>query len=209
MFDFAAAPATAILLAVNVVVSLYVLYVNPNAVSRLALVPYDVINNRAFERLFTAGFVHGGIGHLLFNMLTLYFFGPLLEGVLGPGRFLLLYFGSEMAANALSVVMHRRNPNYAAVGASGAISGVVFAFCLFAPFAKLYIFFAIPMPAIVFAVLYVVGSIYAMKQGREAGWAGGIAHEAHLGGALGGLVLTILLEPASLSIFLQQMGLGS
>lgn len=208
MFDFAAAPATTVLLIVNVVVSLYVLYANPQALERLALVPYDVVHNRAYERLFTAGFVHGGGAHLAFNMLTLYFFGPSLEGLLGPGRFLLLYFGSELAANAFSVYLHRSNPRYAAVGASGAISGVVFAFCLFAPFAKLYIFFAIPMPAIVFAVLYVVGSIYAMKQAREGGAVGGIAHEAHLGGAIGGLILTILLEPMALSVFLRQIGVG-
>ncbi len=208
MLSFATAPVTLILLGINIAVSLYVLYVNPAAMGRLALVPYAVSKERAWERLFTAGFVHGGIGHLLFNMIALFSFGPSLEGVLGPGKFLLLYFGSEMAANALSVLMHRNNPNYAAVGASGAISGVVFAFCLFAPWARLFVFF-VPMPAIVFAVLYVVGSIYAMKQGREAGWAGGIAHEAHLGGAVGGVLLTLLLEPASLAIFLQQMGLGS
>ncbi len=209
MLDLFATPATFLLLAVNVAVSLYVLLVNPRAMEKLALVPYDVVHNGGYERLFTAGFVHGGMTHLAFNMITLFFFGPPLESLLGPGRFLVLYFGSELAANALSVFMHRRNPNYAAVGASGAISGVVFAFCLFAPLAKLYIFFAIPMPAILFAVLYVAGSIYAMRQGREAGQAGGgIAHEAHLGGAIGGLLLTILLEPAAIPTFLHQIGVG-
>ncbi len=208
MLNLTGAPATLLLLAVNVAVSLYVLMVNPRALERLALVPFDVVRNRAWERLFTAGFVHGSITHLLFNMITLYFFGPPLESVMGPGRFLLLYFGSELAANALSVLMHRRNPNYAAVGASGAISGVVFSFCLFAPTAMLGVLFVIPMPAWLFAIVYVFGSIYAMKQGREAGALGGIAHEAHLGGALGGLVLTLLLQPGIVPHFLVQIGLG-
>ena len=90
-------------------------------------------------------------------------------------------------------------------GSSGWVSGIVFAFCLFAPFEKLYLFFAIPVPAIVFAVGFVAVSIYAMKQTR--GRMGGIAHEAHLGGALGGVVLTILLEPRALQVFLSHFGL--
>src|SRR5690606_22389665 len=104
--------------------------------------------------------------------------------------------------HGLTLALHRNNPQYAAVGASGAISGIVFAFCLFRPFERIYIFFALPMPAIVFAVLYVVVSIYAMRHGREQGMTGGIAHEAHLGGALGGLVLTIALEPRVIDLFL-------
>jgi membrane associated rhomboid family serine protease len=84
------------------------------------------------------------------------------------------------------------------------VSGVVFAFVLYAPFAMLGIMFIIPMPAILFAVLYVVGSIYALRQGRD-GVAGGIAHEAHLGGAVGGVLLTILLDPRSVTVFLRQI----
>ena len=98
---------------------------------------------------------------------------------------------------------HRDNAKYSAVGASGAVSSVLFSFILFQPFSMLYIFAAIPMPAIVFAVLYVALSIYSAKQGG-----GPIAHEAHLGGALGGVVLTLILYPAALGIFLGQLGIG-
>ncbi|MEL6706572.1 MAG: rhomboid family intramembrane serine protease, partial [Bacteroidota bacterium] len=112
----------------------------------------------------------------------------------------LLYIGSDVAANALTMARHRKNPTYSAVGASGAISGVVFSYCLFDPFGLLYIFLAIPMPAILFAVLYVVFSVQASRQGG-----GRIAHEAHLGGAIGGLALTILLYPAALSFFVAQV----
>ncbi|MEX0748047.1 MAG: rhomboid family intramembrane serine protease, partial [Rhodothermales bacterium] len=122
--------------------------------------------------------------------------------------FLILYFGSELAAHGLSLFLHRDRADYAAVGASGAVSGVLFGFCLFEPFEKIYIFFIpIGIPAILFAVLYVLVSMYAMRHAQEGGMTGGIAHEAHLGGAVGGLLLTILLEPRSLELFLNQIGI--
>ena len=158
---------------------------------------------REWSRWLTAGFVHVGFAHLAFNMITLYYFGPYIEVALGPLRFLAVYLGSELAANALTYAKHKDNPAYSAVGASGAISGVLFSFCLFEPFAMLGIMFIIPMPAILFAVLYVVLSIYASK--REIGR---VAHEAHLGGALGGLALTLILAPWSLGVFLGQIGMG-
>lgn len=206
MLDFSTTPVTLLLLIVNVMVSSYALFFDPTLIDRLAFKPREILRDREFQRMITGGFVHVGIGHLAFNMITLYFFGPLLETILGPGRFLLLYFGAELAAHALTLIIHRDSADYAAVGASGAISGVVFAFCLFFPFEMLYLFFAVPIPAIVFAVLYVVGSVYAMRQ-KEEGMTGGIAHEAHLGGAIGGLVLTMILEPRAISIFLEQVGI--
>lgn len=207
MIDLSSTPVTLLLLIINVLVSGYALFFDPSLIDRLAFKPREILKDRQYQRMITGGFVHVGIGHLAFNMITLFFFGPLLEQILGPVGFLLLYFGAELAAHALTLVIHRDSPNYAAVGASGAISGVVFAFCLFFPFELLYIFFAIPMPAIVFAVLYVAGSIYAMRQ-KDEGMTGGIAHEAHLGGAIGGLLVTILLEPRSIGIFLEQVGLA-
>jgi membrane associated rhomboid family serine protease len=144
-----------------------------------------------------------GLAHLAFNMLTLYFFGPFIEGRLGSWRFLVLYFGAELAANALTYWRHRDSPNYSAAGASGAISGIVFAFVLFRPWEPIYLFFIpVGIPAVVFSVLYVALSVYAAKQGG-----GQVAHEAHLGGALGGVALTLALYPAVLGIFLRQLGL--
>lgn len=197
-------PITLALLIINVALSGYALMADPSLIRDLSFRPRRIVDHGEYYRLISAGFIHGGIGHLAFNMITLYFFGPQLEGVLGPGKFLLLYFGSEMAAHGLTFAMHRNDPNYASIGASGAISGVLFAFCLFAPFAMLYVFLAIPMPAIVFAVLYVVVSLYAIGQ-RETGAMGGIAHEAHLGGAIGGILLTIVLEPRSIQAFLRSI----
>lgn len=204
---FAETPVTILLLLVNVLVSGYALFFDHSLVDRLAFKPRRILENREYQRLITAGFVHAGVAHLAFNMLTLFFFGPELELLLGPGKFLLLYFGAELAAHGLTLLLHKDNAGYAAVGASGAVSGVVFGYCLFYPFAKLYIFFLpIPIPAIVFAVAYVALSVFAMRKEQEGGMGGGIAHEAHIGGALGGLLLTVLLEPMAIQIFLGQIG---
>ena len=195
-------PITLFLMAINVLVGVHSLFVDPTTVGRLAFKP-ALVRQGEWWRFFTAGFAHVGLAHLLFNMFTLYFFGPVIEALLGPLRYVLVYLGSDLAANALTYWRHKDDPGYSAVGASGAVSGVLFSFCLFFPFEKIYIFFALPMWAIVFAVVYIVGSVYAAGQGG-----GRVAHEAHIGGALGGLALTIALYPAALQIFLAQMGLG-
>ena len=206
MLDLTQAPITLVLLIVNVVVSLYVLHRRPQLIDRLAFRTDRILRRGEVHRLVTAGFVHVNGAHLLVNMLTLYFFGPLLEYVLGPVGYLFLYFGSDLAAHGLSLAFHYRNARYSAGGASGAISGLLFAFCLYAPFEMLYLFFAIPIPAIVFAIGFVAISMYAMRN-RDPYRTGGLAHEAHLGGALGGVIVTLLLDPNALPRFLYQLGL--
>ncbi len=196
-------PITLALLILNVGISGYAMMGDLSLINELSFRPVRIREKGEYYRFLTAGFVHGGGAHLAFNMITLFFFGPLLERILGAGAFLILYFGAEIIAHALTYVMHRTDPQYAAVGASGAISGVVFAFCVFFPLRNLYLFFALPIPAIVFAFGYVFGSIYAMRSERRQGIVGGIAHEAHVGGALAGVGLTILLEPRSVEIFLK------
>jgi len=194
------------LLLANVLVSGYALFQDQSLIDRLSFKPRRILDQREYYRLITGGFVHAGLGHLLFNMITLYFFGPYLEITLGSGRFFLVYFGSELSAHGLTLWLQRNNPNYSAVGASGAISGIVFAFCLFNPFSQIGLFFAIWIPAWAFALGFVAVSIIAMQK-QKAGTVGGLAHEAHLGGALGGLLITIALAPYSLQIFLGQIGL--
>ncbi len=193
-------PVTLALLILNVGVSLYALLVDQRIIDQYSLKPYRVLREREYVRLMSNGFLHGNLAHLAFNMIALFFFGPWIETILGPLKFLIVYLGSLLAADALTMITKRNDASYASVGASGAISGVLFAFCLFAPLEKVYLFFALGIPSILFALLYVGLSIYAMKQGG-----GRIAHEAHLGGALGGLVLTMLLEPASITIFLETL----
>ncbi|WP_048305812.1 rhomboid family intramembrane serine protease [Halomonas sp. PR-M31] len=206
MLDLTQTPITLALLVINIVVSLYVLKSRPQLIARLAFRPERILRHGEIYRLVTAGFVHVNGAHLLVNMLTLYFFGPWLEIVLGPVGYLILYFGSELSAHGLSLIIQRGNPRYSAVGASGAITGVLFAFCLYEPFRMLYLFFAIPIPAILFAIGFVALSLYAM-QNRGPNQVGGLAHEAHLGGAIGGVVITLLIDPRALHLFLQQIGI--
>lgn len=197
-------PITLALLLLNLGISGYAMLADPSLINELSFRPRLIRDRGQYYRFLTAGFVHAGGAHLAFNMITLFFFGPQLERVLGPSSFLVLYFGSELTAHGLTYLVHRSDPHYAAVGASGAISGVLFAFCLYAPLAMLGVMFIIPMPAILFAVLYVIVSVYAI--GKQQGRGGGIAHEAHLGGAIGGVLLTILLDyPRPINTFLREM----
>ncbi len=197
------APITLALLLLNVAISSYALFVDASLIRATSFQPVRVRERGEYHRFITAGFVHAGTGHLAFNMITLFFFGPLLERILGATMFLVLYFGAELAAHALTYALNHDDPHYSAVGASGAISGVIFAFCVFFPLENLYLFFALPIPAIVFAFGYVFGSVYAMQHGRQRGLPGNIAHEAHVGGAVAGVIITILLEPRAIQSFLQ------
>jgi len=202
---FLETPWTTLLILINLLVSGYALLVDPSLIDRWAFRPLHILRGREYYRMITAGFVHVGWAHLAFNMITLFFFGRPMEVLMGPVRFLFIYFGAELAGHGLSLWLHRNRPTYAAVGASGAISGLLFGYCLFFPFDRIYLFFfPVGIPAVLFAIGYVVLSVYAVRRGIEEG---GIAHEAHLGGALGGLLLTLLLEPRALPIFLRQLGL--
>ncbi len=195
------APVTFFFLVLNVLVGGYTLFVRPDLIDRWSFRPYAVEHDREWGRWLTAGVVHVGLAHLAFNMITLYSLGPVVEFSLGPLRFLAVYVVSELCANALTFLRHRRDPSYSAVGASGAISGVVFAFVLLYPLEKLYVFLIpVGIPAALFALVYVALSVYA------AGQQGGrIAHEAHLGGAIGGVVATLLLAPGVGMLFLMQL----
>ena len=194
-------PVTLFMLTVNVLIGLVTLTSRPELIDAWAFKPYQVVREREWSRWLTAGFVHVGFGHLLFNMVTLFFFGPVVEQTMGSASFLAVYLGSEITANALTYWRHRENPAYSAVGASGAISGVLFSFCLFYPFEKIYLMLIpIGIWAVVFAPLYIVISVYMAGSGR-----GRVAHEAHIGGALGGLALTVLLYPEAVQIFLDQI----
>ncbi len=207
---FFTAPITFNLLVLNILISALTFLSQPQLIEKWGMKPYDVRRHKEWYRFITSGFLHGSWMHLLFNMITLWSFGPYMEQVLGSIGFLAVYMGSELAANALTYYKYKNNVMYNAVGASGAISGILLGFVLFEPFRMLVVLF-FPMPAIVFAILYIAASIYAAKSDTHSNW-GNIAHEAHLGGAIGGLLLTIILKPVSLLIFLSKIahfiGLG-
>lgn len=150
----------------------------------------DILGGKEFYRLVSSAFLHGSFGHLFVNMLTLYFFGPGAIYLYGLGNFFLIYSASLIFGNLLALYIHRRHDDYSAVGASGAISGVMMAVVVIVPNLELRLFFMIPMPGWVFGALYIVGSIYGIKTQM-----GNIGHEAHLGGAIGGMALGLAFMP--------------
>ena len=142
-------------------------------------------------RLVSSGFLHADTQHLLFNMLTLYFFANVVITLLSPIQFLLVYFGSLLVGSLLSLYFHKNEYHYSAVGASGAVTGILYSAILLQPGMNLYIFFIpIPIPAYIFGIGYLLYSIYGMKNRI-----GNIGHDAHFGGAIGGYVITLLLSP--------------
>lgn len=193
--------AAAVIFAVTIGVSLIALFQAPGLIDRLALRPYQVARGRKTETIVTSGFVHGDMGHLLFNMITFYFFAFPLERFLGTGRFVVLYAAGLVLSSACSLVKHRNNAQYATIGASGAISAVLFAYIVYFPTTKLIIFpLPIPIPAFLFAVGYVAYSIWA---GRQRG--GRVNHDAHLCGAVTGLLFVGLIDPGAFADLLGRL----
>ncbi len=140
-------------------------------------------------RMLSSGFLHIDNMHLFFNMFTLYFFADEVIDYLGQVSFLIIYFGSLVMGNLLTLYFHKEEYHYSAVGASGAVTGVLYSAILLHPEMKLYLFFVpIPIPGYVFGIAYLLYSIYGMKNR-----VGNIGHDAHFGGAIGGYVLTLLL----------------
>lgn len=141
-------------------------------------------------RLLSAGFLHVDWLHLGFNMYALYLFGGIVASILGSPIFLIIYFGSLLTGNLYTLHYHKNEPFYSSVGASGAVSGIVYASILLFPDMQLLLFFAIPIPGYIFGVGYLMYSIYGMKKQL-----GNIGHAAHLGGTIGGFVLTLVFNP--------------
>jgi len=141
-------------------------------------------------RFLSSAFLHVNSTHLFVNMLTLYFFANSVIAFIGVAGFLGVYFGSLVLGNILSYYFHKDDPQYTAVGASGAVVGVLYASILLRPDMVLGLFFIIPLPAYVFGIGYLLYSIWAMKRGQD-----NIGHDAHFGGAMGGFFITIILSP--------------
>jgi membrane associated rhomboid family serine protease len=141
-------------------------------------------------RILSSGFLHVDTTHLFVNILTLYFFASSVTSFLGTTGFLLVYFGSLIIGNLLSLYFHKNDFTYTAVGASGAVVGVLYAAILLQPDMMLGLFFIIPVPAYIFGIGYLFYSIWAMKARRD-----NIGHDAHFGGAMGGYFITLLLSP--------------
>ena len=144
-----------------------------------------------YYRLLSSGFLHVNTTHILFNMFTFYFFVNIVEGILGTNSFLLLFVGSLLAGNLFGYYFHYKDNYYSAVGASGAVTGVLFSALLLYPEIELMLFLIpIPIPGYLFGIVYLLYTLYGMKTQND-----NIGHTAHFGGAIGGIVITLFLMP--------------
>ncbi len=167
----------------------------------MILEPYRMVRERRYHQLVTSGLIHGDMIHLMVNMMTLYFFGPTLEYITSGDDgshvpFFAIYVVSLVVGSLYPFMKYRNRPDYLALGASGAITGLVFAFCIIAPTATLHVFYAIPMPAWLFGILFTAYSLFAMRRVND-----NIGHEAHLAGGIAGIVTTILVAPQTVTLF--------
>jgi membrane associated rhomboid family serine protease len=195
-------PITLIIIAITSIVSFMALK-NSRLLNDLLLWPPAIARQREYHRLVTYGLVHADFGHLLFNMVTLFFFGRVMEGFfsarLGAFGFALFYIGGLVASILPTYLKNRNNPQYRSLGASGAVSAVLFAFILLAPW-QMIIVLVVPLPAIVYAVAYTAYSIYMDRRGG-----GYVNHSAHLWGAAYGVLVTVLVDPRVLPYFLNTL----
>ena len=184
----------------------------PDLMSKLQFNPYRVYHKKEYYRLFTHAFLHADWMHLIINMFVLFSFGTTVEhyfkqlaiaGILNNPNlsFLTLYIGGVLIATTTTLFKHKNNTWYNSVGASGAVSAVVFTSIFFAPLNKLFLYF-IPLPGIIAAVLYLIYSQYMSKKDKD-----NINHDAHLLGAIFGFVFPIFIDPELIKLFLQQLGL--
>lgn len=181
--------ATIVIIAANVLVSLKGF--NDTAFFERYKFGIGPIQAGQKERMLTSGFLHVDFAHLFFNLFTLYFFADVVINGFGPAKFLIIYFISLLAGSLLALFFHKDEPYYSAVGASGAVTGVLYAAILLQPDMDLFLMFIpIPIPAYVVGIGYLLYSIYGMKSRL-----GNIGHTAHFGGAIGGYLTTLLFMP--------------
>ena len=198
--NFNSTPGSLLILGAILVISALALWVSPRIIQRNLLRPYWLLRKRQYDTIITSGFIHGDFGHLLFNSLTFYFFAPGLERRIGTPKFVALYFIGLVLSSLGTIYKQRNNPDYAALGASGAILAVLFAYIVYYPKQLLYLYFAIPIPAVVFAFGYVAYSWWAARNRRD-----NINHDAHLDGAITGLIFVGLTDFPAWSRAIQQV----
>ncbi|GAB4172853.1 MAG: hypothetical protein Kow00108_07560 [Calditrichia bacterium] len=146
--------------------------------------PYQIANQGKWYQLFTSHFIHADWVHLIFNSITLYFFGPVVESIIGLGNFLLVYLFSQIGSGLLTLIIHRNNPHYSSLGASGAILGILYLYIVFYPMSPIYLFFIpIGIPSLLFGILFLFFSLWGMEGQRFR-----LSHEGHLGGMMIGIL---------------------
>jgi membrane associated rhomboid family serine protease len=196
-------PVASIIFIFTIITSIYA-FNDQQLYGKFMLHPYSIAKGKKWYTFITSGLIHADWMHLFFNMFTYFAFAFQLERLLGHWQFGLLYLASMVLADVTSVKKHKHHFWYHSLGASGAVSGVLFSFILFYPLSKIMIF---PIPfgiyAIVFGVLYLVYCYYMAKQAKD-----NINHDAHFFGALAGIIITLVLRPGIIPHFFHELGLA-
>ena len=196
-----ATPVASIIFIFTLVTSIYA-FNNNEIFGKFMLHPYSISKGKNLYTFITSGLIHADWMHLFFNMFTFFFFAFQLERMIGHWQFGLLYLVSLILSDIPTVIRHKNDYRYSSLGASGAISAVLFSYILFRPIDLIGVMF-IPMPAIIFGILYLVYCVYMSKNSRDS-----INHDAHFFGALTGLVFTVIFVPNIIPIFLEQLTIG-
>jgi membrane associated rhomboid family serine protease len=194
---------TYILIGINVLVSL-IAFSRMNSLAGASMFffsPNEVSKGGNYQGMILSHFAHADGAHLLFNMLTLYSFGPVVEQGLGPLYMLLIYVSAGFFSTLFVYYLHRADPSYRALGASDSVTGIIFAAIVLLPTMSVYFYFLpVPIPAPLFAVGYILISTFLMRRGG-----GHISHEAHIAGAISGLLLAGLLSPEGFGPLLERI----
>ena len=197
------AVSVTVLLVIATVLVSWLAFERPKLMARLVLWPPAIARSHQVDRLVTHGFVHADLQHLLFNMITLYFFGRLVETLflpyIGHLGFLLFYLSALVVAILPSWLRHRRDPHYRSLGASGAVAAVLFAFILVQPWSLIFVF-VVPVPAVLYAVMFVGYALWSERHGRD-----NVNHSAHLWGAGYGVLFTLAMEPRVGPAFIERL----
>ena len=180
-----------IIIAITAVVS-YIGFNNQAFFSQYMFNVGLIRQRKEYYRLITSGFLHANGWHLFFNLFTLYFFGRLIVALYGERIFILLYFGAIISGNLFSLWLNQRYYTYTAIGASGGVSGILFAAIALAPLQQIYVYF-IPITSWIFATLYFAYSVWRLLNPRPHD---NVGHEAHLGGAVLGMLVTAIMAPS-------------
>lgn len=195
---------TYILIGITAITS-FTAFSNIELLNKMIFYPYEIKRKNEWWKFISHGFVHADMQHLIFNMLTLYFFGRQIEVTFqalfgNEWMYPVFYLSALFFASLPSYLKHKDNASYRSLGASGAISAVLFATIIFDPWQILYLNFFIPIPALLFAVGYVIYSSYMSKKGND-----NIGHDAHLYGALYGIVFPIVFKPQLISYLIEEL----
>jgi len=204
------ATSTLILILIIVLTSAFA-FNQKDIMSQLQFNAYQIVHRHQYYRILTHAFVHANWEHLIVNMIVLFSFGTLVEryfqmyfGTIGTYYYLVLFFGSVVFSSLLSLYKQRNNPYYNAIGASGAVSAILFTAIFFDPWSNIYFFGILPIPGIIFGALYLYYSYYMSTKKSD-----NIGHDAHFLGAVFGFFFPVILQPSLLMDFVKVLFNGS